>query len=85
MATIRIRAVDEHGAIQPYCCRAVTLQTQGAIALVGPSSVPLAGGMSGCYVRTVGLSGEGKLTIHMEGAPDVELMFSVSKQQEEQL
>lgn len=83
MATVRIRAVDEFGAARTYCSRSLTLQAEGAVELVGPAAVPLCGGMAGCYLRTRGEAGEGRLTVAMEGAQPVTLTFRVAKQEEE--
>lgn len=79
MASIRIRAVGEQGNVLPYCTRAVCLEVQGAIELIGPKAVPLCGGMTGCYVRTTGQSGDGALIISADGAEPLTLCFSVTK------
>lgn len=83
MATVRIRAVDEFGTVRTWCSRSLTLQAEGAVELIGPVSVPLSGGMAGCYLRTRGEAGTGRLTIQMEGAAPVTLTFQVSKREEE--
>ena len=85
MATVRIRAVDEYGAVRTWCSRSLSLRTEGAVELIGPASVPLSGGMAGCYLRTRGEAGTGQLTIEMEGAEPVTLSFQVSKQEEERV
>lgn len=77
MATVRIRAVDGSGNLLPYCTRVVSLEAEGAIALVGPAHLPFAGGSTGTYVRTTGESGMGKLTIHADGMKPVILTFDV--------
>ena len=85
MATVRIRAVDEYGAVRTWCSRSLSLRAEGAVELIGPASVPLSGGMAGCYLRTRGEAGSGRLTIEMEGAAPVTLSFQVSKQEEERV
>ena len=85
MATVRIRAVDEYGAVRTWCSRSLSLRAEGAVDLIGPASVPLSGGMAGCYLRTRGEAGTGRLTIEMEGAAPVTLSFQVSKQEEERV
>ena len=85
MATVRIRAVDEYGAVRTWCSRSLSLRAEGAVDLIGPASVPLSGGMAGCYLRTRGEAGSGRLTIEMEGAAPVTLSFQVSKQEEERV
>lgn len=83
MATLRIRAVDEYGAQHSWCSRSLVLRAEGAVELVGPAAVPLSGGMAGCYLRTKGQAGTGRLTIEMEGAQPVTLTFQVTKAKEE--
>ena len=85
MATVRIRAVDEYGAVRTWCSRSLSLRAEGAVELIGPASVPLSGGMAGCYLRTRGEAGTGRLTIEMESAAPVTLSFQVSKQEEERV
>lgn len=82
MATVRMSARNEYGAVQTYCSRAVRLKAEGAVELVGPEAVPLAGGMAGCYVRTKGVAGEGILTAEMDGAPPVTVRFTVTRGEE---
>lgn len=85
MASIRIRAVNEFGMVRRWCNRCVNFHVEGVLELVGPKSVPLAGGMAGCYLRTCGTAGDGQLTITMEGADPVLLAFQVTKVKEESL
>lgn len=85
MASVRIRAVNEFGAVRRWCNRSLTFHTQGAVELIGPKSVPLTGGMAGCYLRTCGIAGDGQLTITMEGADTVTLTFQVTIAKEELL
>ena len=63
VAAVNIVARDQNGNVVPYICRAVHLRTEGVIQLVGESVVPLQGGMSGTYVKTVGKKGKGKLFV----------------------
>ena len=79
MATIRLAARDGFGNLLPYCHRGLTFRTEGAIALVGPEISALAGGYGGCYVRTTGQAGTGKLMIAMEGGSEQTLEFQVEK------
>lgn len=60
---IRFSAVDKNGNVQPYFQEAVTLRCEGAVSLIGPSAVSLKGGMAGCYVKTAGMSGKGRLVV----------------------
>ena len=79
MATMRIAVLDEHGNRQPYCQRAVKLKAEGAVELIGPDCVPLAGGMTGCYVKTRGIAGSGSLELRADGMEPVRISFNVKK------
>lgn len=79
VASIRIRAVDQHGNILPYYQEPVTFATTGAIELIGPDTISLKGGMGGTYVRTRGVSGKGILTIKGAQFKAVSIEFSVTK------
>ena len=52
LASVNICACDQCGNIRPYCQEAVTLRTEGAIELVGPSALSLKGGMAATYVKS---------------------------------
>ena len=78
MASLRIRILDEHGNVAPYAQLPVHLTLEGAAELVGPGVVTAEGGMTGTYVRTVGRSGEARLTIHTEQTENVTLIFKIS-------
>ena len=67
VASIRIEAVDENGNRLYYCNAPVELETDGAVELIGPSTVSLIGGAAGTYVKTVGAAGKGQLTIKVLG------------------
>ena len=75
MATVRITARNEHGHPQIYCQRALKLTVSGPIELIGPDCVPLMGGSAGCYVRSKGRNGMGKLEISADGIETVTVNF----------
>ena len=75
MATVRIRALDDNKNLLPYITRALTLEAEGEIEVIGPKHPVFSGGMTGTYVRTTGRSGEGKLTIRCGGMESVILNF----------
>lgn len=85
MASVRIRAVNKFGAVRTWCSRSLNFYAEGAVELIGPASIPLTGGMAGCYLRTRGIAGEGRLTIGMDGAKPMTLTFQVTKTEEETL
>ena len=77
-AAIRIRAVDENGNTLPFAGDPVLLETEGVIELIGPSVVPLQGGMTGTYVKTTGKAGTGILRIRLAGGSAQEIRFTVT-------
>ena len=78
MASLRIRILDENGNAAPYAQLPVRLSLEGEAQLVGPSVVTAEGGMTGTYVKTVGRSGEARLTISTDQTEDVTLIFKIS-------
>ena len=79
VATLRFAAKDRWGNRLPYCNRGIRLRAEGSIALVGPLVTSLSGGMGGCYVKSTGIAGEGRLYIQMEGVEEQIVEFSVEK------
>ncbi|MCR4691052.1 MAG: glycoside hydrolase family 2 protein [Lachnospiraceae bacterium] len=77
VAEVRFRLVDENGNQLPVANDPVLLKAEGAIELIGPSVVSLQGGMFGCYVKTIGKTGEGTLTIETQNGEKTELSFVV--------
>lgn len=63
VATIRLTAINEHAQVLPYCFDVVHLSVEGDIQLIGPSVISMRGGLCGTYVRTLGRSGKGRLTL----------------------
>ncbi|MBR1403361.1 MAG: glycoside hydrolase family 2 protein [Treponema sp.] len=63
VAFVSLKALDENGNVQPYCQEAVSLRTEGGIALIGPKAVSLKGGMAGTYVKSLGKAGRGALIV----------------------
>ena len=77
MAAVRIRVLDENGHAAPYAQLPVTLRVEGALDLVGAPVVTAEGGMTGCYLRTKGETGEAALHIDAGQAGSVTLRFTV--------
>jgi beta-galactosidase len=63
VATIRIRAVDQNGNLLPYYQEPIGLYVTGDLALIGPSIISLKGGMGGTYIKSMGKTGVGQLTV----------------------
>ncbi|MBR6316727.1 MAG: glycoside hydrolase family 2 protein [Lachnospiraceae bacterium] len=78
VAAVRFMLTDENGNQLPFANDPVTLEATGAIQLIGPSVVSLQGGMFGCYVKTKGQAGEGKLTLSLQNGETKEIEFTVS-------
>ena len=56
-AAVSLRAIDQNGNLLPYCSEAVQLSVEGPVEILGPSVVPLRGGMAGTYLATTGEAG----------------------------
>ncbi|MBR3949670.1 MAG: glycoside hydrolase family 2 protein [Oscillospiraceae bacterium] len=78
MASVRVRILDENGNVAPYAQLPVRFTLEGDARLVGPDVATAEGGMTGTYVKTVGRSGEAKLTISTDQTEPVVLIFKVS-------
>ena len=78
-AAVSLRAIDQNGNLLPYCGEAVCLSVEGPLKILGPSVVPLRGGMAGTYLATTGEAGRAVLHCRMEGALDVEAALTVRK------
>ena len=76
-ACINFSAVSDDGNLLNYCNDPIVLKATGAIELIGPSVVPLRGGMGGTYVKTKGRNGKGKLTVTHERFGTTEIEFHV--------
>lgn len=77
MASVRIRLTDEYGAPRTYAHRVIRLDLDGDAELVGPDALPLSGGATGTYIRTLGRAGSARLTISCEGADPVTIDFTI--------
>ena len=77
MAAVRIRILDEFGNAAPYAQLPVQFALEGEAELVGPAVVTAEGGMTGTYVKSIGRSGEAKLTISTAQTEPVTVTFAV--------
>ena len=77
MAAVRIRILDENGNVAPYAQIPVKFTLEGPAQLVGPDTVTAEGGMTGTYVKTVGLAGEVRLTVETGQTDAVMIEFTV--------
>ncbi len=81
-AAVSLRAIDQNGNLLPYCGEAVQLSVEGPLRILGPSIVPLRGGMAGTYLATTGEAGPAKLFCRMEGALDTEAALTIRCREE---
>ena len=81
-AAVSLRAIDQNGNLLPYCGEAVQLRAEGPLRILGPSVVPLRGGMAGTYLATTGEAGPAKLHCRMEGALDAEVSLTIRCREE---
>ena len=76
-AAVSLRAIDQNGNLLPYCGEAVQLSVEGPVKILGPSIVPLRGGMAGTYLATTGEAGRAVLHCRMEGALDTDAVVTI--------
>ena len=81
-AAVSLRAIDQNGNLLPYCSEAVQLSVEGPMEILGPSVVPLRGGMAGTYLATTGEAGRAVLHCKMEGALDTEAVLTIRCREE---
>ena len=74
---VSLRAIDQNGSLLPYCGEAVQLSVDGPLKIIGPSVVPLRGGMAGTYLATTGEAGRAVLHCRMEGALDTDAVVTI--------
>ena len=78
MAAVRIRILDENGAVSPFAQLPVKLTLTGEAELVGPDVVSAEGGMCGTYIRTNGNTGSAELLIETAQTEPVEIRFTIN-------
>ncbi len=83
MAAIRVRILDQYGALAPYAQLPVVFRLDGAAKLVGPQVATAEGGMCGTYVRTIGQAGTAKLTISAGDLENAEIFLSIELKNQE--
>ena len=81
-AAVSLRAIDQNGNLLPYCSEAVQLSVEGPVEILGPSVVPLRGGMAGTYLATTGEAGRAVLHCKMEGALDTDAVLTIRCREE---
>ena len=79
VAAVRLQAVSENGDVLPFCSEPILLSVEGDIALIGPETTVLRGGMGGLYVKSTKRVGAGTLRIHMEGVEEQTIHFTIGE------
>ena len=77
VALVRIRAVDDHGNVLPFYQEPVRITAEGDIAIIGPDTIALQGGMGGTYVKSTGRSGRGALLLQSKTAGEIRIPFQI--------
>ena len=77
MAAVRLRLLDEWGNIASYAQLPVHFELSGSLELAGPDWATAEGGMTGCYVKTIGRAGGAELKISVPGLEPVKIGFEV--------
>ena len=81
MASVRVRILDGNGNVASYAQLPVCFGIEGAAALIGPDVCTAEGGMCGAYVRTIGQSGQAKLTVRTAQTEPFEITFTIKGRQ----
>ena len=61
-----LRALDQYGNLHPFAAECVELSVEGPARILGPTRVPLIGGCSAFWLRTIGETG--RAVVRAEGA-----------------
>ncbi len=76
-ACVQLKAIDQTGALLHYYDEPVCLTVTGPAKLIGPTIVPMRGGLAGTYVASTGKAGSVTLRCEMAGAPAVEVTIEI--------
>ena len=78
VALVRIQARDTHGNVLPFYQEPVCLRTEGDIAIIGPDTIALQGGMGGTYVKSLGKAGNGTLILKSQMSGEQRIPFTIT-------
>ena len=59
------------------------MSVEGPLAVIGPKTVVLRGGMTGIYVKSTGVSGDAKITLHCGDMEPVVINMQVTAETRE--
>ena len=80
-ALVRLAMTDGQENVLAFYNGPVKLRAEGPIALIGPDTAVLRGGLGGTYVRTAGGTGRAALDLIPENAPPLRIEFNVIKEE----
>ena len=83
VAELRIKAADEFGNQLYYMQEPIAVSVEGPLAVIGPKTVVLRGGMTGIYVKSTGVSGDAKITLHCGDMEPVVINMQVTAETRE--
>ncbi len=81
-ACVQLKAIDQTGALLHYYDEPVCISVTGPAKIIGPTIVPMRGGLAGTYVASTGKAGNITLRCEMAGAQAVELTIKVIQNDE---
>ena len=76
-ALVRAAMRDQYGSVLPFYNECLSVETEGPIAVVGPASCQLRGGLGGVIVRTLGKNGKARLTLKAPGGQSASVEFDI--------
>lgn len=79
----RVRAVDEYGNQLYYMQESLSVTISGPVELIGSNAVPLRGGATGLYIKSMGEPGEASVTIACAGLDPVTIKLEVQSTRED--
>ncbi len=78
VASVTIEALNQAGNHLCYFQEPLTIETEGAVSLIGPKEISLKGGFGGFYIKSQGC-GTGKAKVYYHGELVKELSYTVTK------
>lgn len=73
------RALDQAGNILPFFAESIEIAVTGKARLLGPTTVPLCGGVAGFWVETIGGSGAAAIRVKCPRLKDVRLTLHMNE------
>ena len=77
VASIRIRAIDEHQNLLSFYQEPIKVEVEGPVQVIGGELLSLKGGMGGLYIKTIGEKGTAKVRLVNPQCETVEIDFEI--------